>query len=107
MINNVVLTGRLTKDIELRYTPNGKAVANGTIAVARSFSNANGEKEADFLLIQAWGKTAETMANYLKKGNLIGVEGRLASRDYEQDGVKKYITEIIIEKFTFLEKKNN
>ena len=105
MINNVVLTGRLTKDVELRFTPNGKAVANGTLAVNRSFANSNGEKESDFFLVQAWGKTAETMANYTKKGALIGIEGRLSSRDYEVEGVKKYVTEIIVEKFTFLEKK--
>lgn len=87
MINRVVLVGRLTKDPELRYTPNGIASARFTVAVNRTFSNQQGEREADFINCQAWRKQAENLANYMKKGSLIGVEGRIQTGSYDgQDG---------------------
>ena len=75
MINRTVLTGRLTKDPDLRYTPNGVAVVSFTLAVNRTFSNQNGEREADFINCQAWRKTAENVANYLKKDRKPGLSG--------------------------------
>lgn len=108
MINNVVLTGRLTKDPELKYTSNGTAVGSFTLAVNRKFANQGGEREADFIMCVAWKKTAETMANHLRKGSLIGVEGRIQTRSYDnQQGQKVYVTEIVVESFTFLESQNN
>jgi single-strand DNA-binding protein len=108
MINNVTLVGRLTKDVELRFTPAGKGVASGTLAVNRNFKNANGEQEADFINIVIWGKPAENTANFTKKGSLIGVTGRIQTRNYEgQDGKRVYVTEVVAEQVTFLEPKGN
>lgn len=108
MINNTVLTGRLTRDPELKQTGNGIAVVNFTLAVNRTFKNANGEQEADFIMCQAWRGTAEAVANYLKKGSLIGVEGRIQTRNYEDtDGKTIYITEVVVDNLTFLESKNS
>ena len=76
MINRVVLVGRLTKDADLRYTSSGTAVASFTVAVNRQFTNQSGEREADFINCVAWRKTAETLANFTRKGSLVGVEGR-------------------------------
>ena len=105
MINRIVLVGRLTRDPELRYTPNGKAVASFTLAVNRRFSNQQGERETDFIDIVVWGKTAETCANHLTKGRLTGVEGRLQIRSYEtQDGQKRKAAEVIADNVTFLDK---
>ena len=87
MINRVVLVGRLTKDPELRYTPNGIPVSTFTLAVNRTFTNRQGEREADFINCVVWRKQAENVANYLRKGSLAGVEGRIQTRSYEaQDG---------------------
>lgn len=87
MINRVVLVGRLTKDPELRYTPNGIASTRFTVAVNRAFSNQQGEREADFISCVAWRKQAENLANFMRKGSLIGVEGRIQTGSYEgQDG---------------------
>lgn len=108
MINNVVLTGRLTKELDLRYTSNGKAVGSGTLAVDRQFKNAQGEKETDFINFVVWGKSAETMANYMRKGSLIGITGRIQTRNYEnQQGQRVFVTEVVAENFTFLESKNS
>ena len=107
MINNVVLTGRLTKDLDLRYTSNGTAVATGTLAVNRSFKNADGEYEADYPRIQVWRKAAENLANFTQKGSLIGIEGRIQTGSYEKDGQRVYTTEIVVDKFTLLESRNN
>lgn len=108
MINSVNLTGRLTKDPELRYTPNGVPVANITLAVNRPFKNSDGEQEADFIMIVAWRTVAEIMANHLKKGSLIGVTGRIQSRVFEgQDGKNVYVTEVLAEQFSFLEGKKD
>lgn len=104
MINRVVLVGRLTRDPELRYTPNGIPVATFTIAVNRTFTNTQGEREADFIQIVVWRKTAENVANYLKKGSLAGVDGRIQTRSYEgQDGKRVYVTEILAESVQFLD----
>lgn len=107
-MNITVLVGRLTKDVDLRYTPNGKAVANFTLAVNRPFKNANGENEADFILCQVWGKTAENLANYMGKGSQVGVDGRIATRNYDNDqGQRVYVTEVVADNVRFLESKNN
>jgi single-strand DNA-binding protein len=103
MINRVVLVGRLTKDPELKYTPNGIAVATFTLAVNRQFSNPQGEREADFLNCVVWRKAAENVANFLKKGSLAGVDGRIQVRTYEQDGKRQYFTEIVADNVQFLE----
>lgn len=104
MINNVVLVGRLTRDVDLRYTSNGTAYASFTLAVERNFKNQNGEKETDFINCAMWRKAAENLANYTKKGSLIGIEGRIQTRNYDnQQGQKVYVTEVLAEKFSFLE----
>lgn len=107
MINQVVLVGRLTKDPELRYTPNGIATSTFTIAVNRAFTNQQGEREADFINCVVWRKSAENLANYQKKGNLIGITGRIQTRSYEgQDGKRVYVTEVVCEEISFLEPKS-
>lgn len=104
MMNRVVLVGRLTKDPDLRYTPNGVAVATFTLAVNRAFTNQSGEREADFINCVIWRKQAENVANYLKKGSLAGVDGRLQTRNYDgQDGKRVYVTEVLAESVSFLE----
>ncbi|WP_110928053.1 single-stranded DNA-binding protein [Bacillus massiliglaciei] len=108
MMNRVVLVGRLTKDPELRYTPNGVPVSTFTLAVNRPFSNQQGEREADFINCVVWRKPAENVANYLKKGSLAGVDGRVQTRNYEgQDGKRVYVTEILAESVQFLEPRNS
>ena len=107
MINRVVLVGRLTKDPELRYTPSGLAVVRFTLAVNRQFSNDSGEREADFINCVAWRKQAENLANFQKKGSLIGVEGRIQTGSYEgQDGKRVYTFEVVTESIQFLESRN-
>ena len=106
MINNLTLVGRLTKDPELKYTGNGTAVATFTLAVNRNFTNQSGEREADFINCVIWRKPAETLANYAKKGVLIGVTGRIQTRSYDnQQGQKVYVTEVIADNFQLLESK--
>lgn len=107
MINNVVLVGRLTKDPDLRYTASGSAVATFTLAVNRSFTNQSGTREADFINCVIWRKPAETLVNYTRKGSLIGVVGRIQTRNYEnQQGQKVYVTEVVCDNFQMLESKN-
>ena len=107
-MNNVSLVGRLTRDPELKYTSNGKAVANFNIAVNRPFKNANGEQEADFINGQVWGKPAENLANYMKKGNQIGLTGRINTRNYENsEGKRVYVTEVVADNVQFLESKGS
>ncbi|WP_251554422.1 single-stranded DNA-binding protein [Neobacillus muris] len=107
MMNRVVLVGRLTKDPELRYTPSGVAVATFSLAVNRPFSNQQGERETDFINCVVWRKPAENVANFLKKGSLAGVDGRIQTRNYEaQDGRRVYVTEVLAESVQFLEPKN-
>ena len=104
MINNVVVVGRLTRAVDLRYTSNGTAYASFTLAVDRDFKNQNGEKETDFINCVMWRKPAENLANYTKKGSLIGVEGRIQTRNYDnQQGQRVYVTEVLAERFHFLE----
>lgn len=105
-LNRVVLVGRLTKNVDLRYTQNGKAVGNFTLAVNRPFKNAAGENEADFILCQAWGKQAENLANYMKKGSQVGVDGRIATRSYDNNqGQRVFVTEVVADNVQFLESK--
>lgn len=102
MINNVTLQGKLGKDIDLKYTQSGKAVGTTSIAVDRDFKNANGEKETDWVNLVFWGKTAETVANYFRKGDEILVVGRIQTRSYEDNsGSRKYVTEVVADKFSF------
>ena len=106
MINNTVLVGRLTKDVELRYTPSNVAVATFTLAVNRTFKNENGEREADFINCVMWRQQAENLANWTKKGALIGVTGRIQTRSYDnQQGQRVYVTEVVAEQFQLLESK--
>ncbi|SDX28558.1 single-strand binding protein [Marininema mesophilum] len=107
MLNRVVLIGRLTKDPELRYTPNGVAVASFRLAVDRPFTNQQGEKEADFIDIVAWRQLGETVANYMKKGRLVAVEGRLQIRSYEnQEGRRIRVSEVVADNVRFLESRS-
>ncbi len=106
MLNNVSLVGRLTKDVELRYTPSNVAVATFTIAVNRTFKNENGEREADFINCVMWRQQAENLANWAKKGALIGITGRIQTRSYDnQQGQRVYVTEVVAEQFQLLESK--
>lgn len=106
MMNRVVLVGRLTKDPDLRYTANSVPVATFTLAVNRPFKT-DGETQADFLQVVVFRKPAENVANFLKKGSLAGVDGRVQTRNYEgQDGKKVYVTEIVADSVQFLDPKN-
>lgn len=108
MLNRVVLIGRLTKDPELRYTPNGVAVTSFALAVDRNFKSAQGEKETDFINILVWRQLAENCANFLAKGKLAAVDGRLQIRSYEgQDGQKRTMAEVIAENVRFLSPKED
>jgi len=104
LLNRVILIGRLTRDPELRYTPSGVAVTQFTLAVDRPFSNQGGEREADFINIVTWRQLAETCANYLRKGRLTAVEGRIQVRNYDNnEGRKVYVTEVVADNVRFLE----
>ncbi|HHU6762064.1 TPA: single-stranded DNA-binding protein [Staphylococcus aureus] len=108
MLNRTVLVGRLTKDPELRSTPNGVNVGTFTLAVNRTFTNAQGEREADFINVVVFKKQAENVKNYLSKGSLAGVDGRLQTRNYEnKDGQRVFVTEVVADSVQFLEPKNN
>lgn len=108
MINNVTIIGRTTKDIELRATSSGTNNASFTLAVERNFKNANGEKETDFINCVAWKKTAEIVAQYAPKGSLIGVRGRIQTRNYENNqGVRVYVTEVVADEVQLIDTRNN
>lgn len=108
MINNVVLVGRLTKDPELRYTPSNVATASFTLAVNRNFKNAEGNREADFVSCIMWRQAAENLANWCRKGQQIGITGRIQTRNYDnQQGHRVYVTEVVAESFHVLEKRDN
>lgn len=108
MINNVVLVGRLTRDVELRYTPQNQAVGTFSLAVNRNFKSQSGEREADFVNCVIWRQLAENLANWAKKGALIGITGRIQTRNYEgQDGKRVYVTEVVADGFQLLEKRDN
>ncbi|MFT8669569.1 MAG: single-stranded DNA-binding protein [Liquorilactobacillus hordei] len=107
MINRAILVGRLTRDPDLRYTSSGAAVATFTIAVNRQFTNQQGEREADFINCVIWRKAAENFANFTHKGSLVGVEGRIQTRSYEnQQGNRVYVTEVIVDSFSLLESRS-
>src|SRR5699024_1001921 len=107
MINNVSLTGRIATDIRV-YNGDNSNIANFNLAVQRSFTNKNGERETDFIPIVAFNKLADNISNYTQKGSLIGVEGRVQTRNYEdKDGKRVFVTEIIANNVTFLETKRN
>jgi single-strand DNA-binding protein len=104
MLNRVVLIGRLVRDPELRYTPNGVATCGFTLAVDRSFVNQRGERETDFIDIVTWRKLAETVASHLTKGRLVAVDGRLQIRSYEtQEGQKRRVAEVVADDVRFLD----
>lgn len=108
MINNVTLTGRITKDLEKHETGKGTSVVNFSLAVDRRFKGSNGNREADFIGIQAWGMTADLLCKYCGKGSLIGIEGRIQTRNYENNqGQRVYVTEVVAENVTFLDSKKN
>ena len=104
MLNSVALTGRLTRDVDLRYTQSGTAVGSFTLAVDRQFRSANGERETDFINCVIWRKSAENFANFTKKGSMVGVEGHIQTRTYDNaQGQKVFVTEVIVENFALLE----
>lgn len=108
MINNVVLVGRMTKEAELRYTPSNIAVATFTLAVNRNYKSENGEREADFINVVLWRQAAENLANWTKKGSLVGVTGRIQTRNYDnQQGQRVYVTEVVAERFQLLESRGD
>ena len=105
-MNSICLVGRLTKDVDLRYTPSNVAVATFSLAVNRTFKNENGEREADFINCVMWRQQAENLANWAKKGALIGITGRIQTRSYDnQQGQRVYVTEVVAEQFQLLESK--
>lgn len=108
MINSVTLTGRITKDLEKHQTNKGTSVVNFSLAVDRRFKDSNGNREADFIGIQAWGLTADLLCKYCGKGSLIGIEGRIQTRNYENNqGQRVYVTEVVAENVTFLDSKKS
>lgn len=105
-MNNFNGIGRLTKDADLKYTPNGVAVAKFTLAIKRNYKNDAGEYESDFINFVAWKRTAEAIANYTQKGLQLAVSGRLQSRTYDDtNGGKRFVVEVIVDTVTFIEKK--
>jgi len=104
-MNKVMLIGRLTKDPELRFTPgNGTAVTTLTLAVDK-YNPASGQREADFIPVVVWGKQAESTANYMSKGSLMAISGRIQTRSYDaKDGTKRYVTEVVASEVQFLSK---
>lgn len=105
-VNRFVGIGRLTRDPELKHTPNGVAVASFNIAVDRQFKSANGEKETDFIPVITWRGLAENCGRYLSKGKMVAVEGRLQIRTYEKDGQKRTVAEIVADNVQFLSPKS-
>ena len=105
MLNQTVIVGRLVSDPELRETDAGRKVTNVTLAVPRSFKNVNGEYDTDFISCVLWKGIAENTVSYCKKGDLVGVKGRLQTRDYELDEVRRHVVEVVAEKITFLSSK--
>lgn len=106
MLNQIVIVGRLVKNPELRETETGRKVTNITLAVPRSYKNSNGEYETDYVDCTLWTGIAENTAEYCKKGDLLGVKGRIQTRSYEVDDDKRFVTEVVAEKVTFLTQKN-
>lgn len=105
-MNKVILVGRTVEAIELKKVgDNQKSTITTQLAVGRSYKDSEGNKETDFLTLVAWGKTAEVLASMTAKGSLVGIEGELRSRSYEKDGVKRYVTEVLVDKVDLLESK--
>lgn len=107
MINRVVLVGRITKDPELKSTQSNINVVNFTLAVNRQFTDQSGERQADFVQCVVWRKQAENLARYIKKGALLGVDGRIQTRTYEAETGTRYITEVVCDSVQFLESKGD
>ena len=108
MINRAVLTGRLTKDPELRTTQSGLSVTAFNLAVDRQYSNSKGEKGADFISCVIWRKAAENFCNFTSKGSLVGIDGRIQTRSYDnKDGQRVYVTEVVVDSFALLESKKD
>ena len=108
MINDVVLIGRLTRDPDLRTTGSGISVATFTLAVDRQYTNSQGERGADFINCVIWRKAAENFVNFTSKGSLVGIQGRLQSRSYDnKDGQRVYVTEVVVDNFSFLESRRD
>lgn len=106
-MNKTILIGRLTKDPELKRTPNNLAVVQFTVAVSRKYKSASGEYETDFINCVAWRAQAENLAKYMRRGSLIGIEGQIQTRNYEDNnGVRRYVTEVLAESISFLESKS-
>lgn len=106
-MNKFIGIGRLTNNVELKETSNGKYYVKNSLAIKNDFKNQNGQYDTEFVNIVVWGKSAEFLVNYSEKGMLIGIEGRLTTRDYDkEDGTKRYVTEVICEKVQLLESNN-
>ena len=105
MLNQTVIVGRIVRDLEVHETENGCKVAQLTLAVPRSFKNMNGEYDTDYIPCVLWKGVAENTAEYCKKGDLVGIKGRIQTSQYEQDDEVKYVTEVVAEKVTFLSSK--
>ena len=107
MINRTILVGRLTRDPELKRTANDAAVVSFTLAVNRQFTNSQGEREADFINCVIWRKAAENFVKFTSKGSLVGIDGRIQTRNYEnKQGNRVYVTEVVVDNFSLLESKN-
>ena len=106
-MNKIMLVGRLVRDPEVRSTSTGSSTANFTVAVSRNFKNKDGNYDADFLPCVAFRNSADFVSKYFKKGSLIGIEGRVQTRNYDaQDGTKRYTTDVVVDNFEFLGSKN-
>lgn len=106
-MNKVILIGRTTNDPSLIYTQTGKAVSKVTIAVDRKYKDASGENHTDFIPLVVWGKLAEVIANYVTKGKKIAIEGEIQVRQYDKDGERRYMTEVVCSDIQFLDKMKN
>ncbi len=107
MINKVILTGRIANDLELKYTSSNIPFVKITLAVNRTYQNQSGEREADFIYCTAWRNQAENLCKFMRKGSLIGLEGRLQVNQYQQDGQNRYSTDVVADQITFLESRNS
>ena len=107
-MNKAILIGRLTRDPELRYTSSGRAVCQFSIAISRNYTNQQGQRDTDFINCVVWDKQAENLAKYITKGRLIAVDGRIQTRNYDNnEGKKVYVTEVLANNIQFLESKNS
>ena len=107
-MNKIILIGRMTKDIEIRYTQNQKEAGNIDLAVNRNYKNSNGEYDTDFFKCIAWGNLAKTIQTYTSKGSQIAIEGRVENRTYQaNDGTNRYVTEVVVEGMQLLDSKKN